>query len=125
VEGCVLKVVYISGPIRATTRGGRLANIGIAMGAASLLQRMGLAVICVHPLAIADAEEDCPNWLEGDMELVRRADAIFMLAGWEGSEGCRAELAVAYECGNQKFFEEAGGYERIKEWMASDSTNLA
>ena len=35
-------------------------------------------------------------WLEGDMELLRRCDAVVLTPDWERSSGARAERQAAY-----------------------------
>jgi hypothetical protein len=44
---------------------------------------------------------DIPSkaFLDGDLEILRRVDAIFMLPGWENSEGSKGELALAITLG--------------------------
>jgi hypothetical protein len=59
---------------------------------------MGYAVICPHKntaffggaMGLADKV-----WLDGDLEMIRRSDLLVGVAGWEKSEGSKAEVAFA------------------------------
>jgi hypothetical protein len=39
----------------------------------------------------------CPDqwFLDGDIQMLRRCDAIYMIPGWETSQGAREELDIA------------------------------
>jgi hypothetical protein len=84
-----VKAVYISGPITGTEDWpGRFAAASAALLAA------GLAPI--NPAAAGVR----PGWTWGDyirhdLELLRLADAIVLLPGWEQSRGARVEAAEA------------------------------
>ena len=43
-------------------------------------------------------------WLEGDLEMLRRCDAVLVVPGWEKSSGTRAEIAEANACGIPVFY---------------------
>lgn len=91
--------VYIAGPMR----GIKTYNFPQFFYWQVVLEQMGCEVI--NP-----AEEDCRRWfeegwlysddqwesiLEHDKKLVEQCDIIFLLDGWEKSEGARAEQAHA------------------------------
>jgi len=91
-----MKVIYVAGPYRASSEWGVAENIRRAEKAAVELWKRGWAVICPHKNT-AFFGGACPDvvWLEGDKELLRRCDAIFMLDEWEDSKGATEELALA------------------------------
>lgn len=101
-----MKVIYISGPYRADTVNGVYENIQRARTATIGLWRQGYAVICPH-LNTSFMDGICQDdvWLEGDLELLRRADAIYMLRGWQKSDGAIQELNLAIETNKEIFYE--------------------
>ncbi len=102
-----MRVVYIAGPYRAKTERGLEQNIRRAEDAALDCWVKGWAAICPHKNTahFGGACED-RVWLEGDLELLRRCDAVLMIEGWERSEGARGEYALAVEMGKDVYFGE-------------------
>jgi len=107
-----MKVIYVAGPYRAKTEWGLVQNIRHAEQASIKLWREGWAVICPHKNtsflggAVHDGDDgDSSIWLDGDLEILRRCDAIFMLNGWTNSEGARKEFELACELRLGVFFE--------------------
>ena len=100
------KVVFISGPYRAKTQSEIEVNINHARKAAIRIWQSGDYAICPH-LNTANFDGECPDdvWLEGDLEFLRRADAIYMLKDWRKSEGAKIEYQKALEWGKQVIFE--------------------
>lgn len=101
-----MPLVYVSGPYRAPTEFGVGANVRRASGAALSLWRMGCAVICPHkntlgwtgaPNLSGDGELDDSVWLDGDVIMLKRCDAVFMLPDWKTSEGAVIEHTAATE----------------------------
>ena len=91
-----MKVVYISGPYRADTEWEVKENIERAERAALYFWRKGCAVICPHKnTAFFGGAAPDSTWLRGDLELLKRSDAIVLLPGWERSEGAKIELLHA------------------------------
>jgi len=93
------KVIYVAGPYTPWNVGEYLSssidnNIEIARQFAIRLWQKGFTVICPH-LNTAHFEQDCPckydDYLQGDLELLSRCDAIFMLPNWEYSTGAKME----------------------------------
>ena len=93
-----MKIIFVSGPYR----GNIAENIQKAKEASIQLWQDGYAVITPH-LNTAHFDGYCPDevWLAGDLEILRRCDVIFMLPGWEQSEGAMAEHALAEELGKE------------------------
>lgn len=91
-----MKVVYIAGPFRAVNAWEIEQNIRRAEQLALTIWRMGAAVICPHTNTrfFQGAAPD-HVWLLGDLEILRRCDAVMMAPGWEHSEGAQAEREYA------------------------------
>ena len=91
------KVIYVAGKYN-DERGEWyiLCNIREAERAAQFIWLQGGVAICPHMntrmwggLLPDDA------WIEGDLEIIRRCDAIFMLPNWITSKGAKQELEFA------------------------------
>ena len=94
-----MKVIYIAGKYR-DHRGEWFVkeNIRTAELAAITVWRMGGVAICPHKnTAFFGGTCDDSVWLAGDLELLRRCDAIFMLDNFMDSEGAKKELEFATE----------------------------
>lgn len=101
-----MKLVFISGAYRASTKEGIEANIQKAKQAAIELWQQGYAVICPH-LNTAHFDGLCPDevWLDGDIEIMRRCDAVYFLNRWIDSEGARHEHYVAHAQGLELMYQ--------------------
>ena len=94
----IMKTIYISGKYRSDTEWGLEENIRHAEAAAIKLWQQGFAVFCPHKNT-AHFGGACPDkaLLDGDLEMLKRFDAIFMLNNWKDSVGACQELKVAKE----------------------------
>ena len=101
-----MKLVYIVGPYRAQTEYGVKQNIDRAEQAALFVWQHGGAAICPHKNT-AFFGGYCPDkvWLEGDLEILRRCDAVYAMLGWEHSKGAYAEVNAAHRAGMPVFFQ--------------------
>lgn len=90
-------VIYVAGPYRARTWGGVKKNVADAMDVAAELLRAGYTVICPHSMTHSFEMYGLEDavFLESDLELVRRCDAIVMLPDWHCSRGAWAEHNLA------------------------------
>ena len=97
-----MRVIYVSGAYR----GDVAANIEHARQAAIRLWETGWIVLCPH-LNSAHMESLCGEemFLTGDLELLKRCDAIFMLNNYKTSAGGLKELALAKKLGLDIFYE--------------------
>jgi hypothetical protein len=95
-----IRVVYVAGAFRAKTQWGIKKNVDKAEEASLMLWKMGYAVICPHTMT-KNFQNECPDdvWLDGCLELLRRADAIYMLDNWRFSIGSCEEYRLAQELG--------------------------
>jgi hypothetical protein len=96
-----VKVIYTAGPYRGPGWNDVWNNIISARAAARTLWLKGWAVICPHSNSIFMDGPEIPamTFLNGDLEIIRRVDAVVMLPGWEWSEGSLGELELAKELG--------------------------
>jgi hypothetical protein len=102
-----MKVVYISGAYRASSQNEVFENIMRARAAAVKLWNQGYAVICPHTNSIfMDGVNTDTTFLEGDLELLKRCDCIYMLKGWYRSQGATAELELAKKLNMEIIYEE-------------------
>ena len=101
------KVIYVAGPYRSTGDDGVFKNIIHARSMSRLLWKKGWAVICPHlnTAFMDDRDIDWRVFLDGDLELIARSDALFMLPGWEESEGSNIEYRKAIELGMPIYYD--------------------
>ena len=109
-----MKLVYIAGPFRAMSAYANghqdmfavQENIMAAMKLGLEVARMpGAFPVIPHAntMFFTGAAPD-HVWLDGDIELLRRCDAILMTPHWQRSSGARAEEKLAREIGLPVFF---------------------
>jgi len=106
------KVIYISGQYSAKTIFGRIWNIYKAGKVALRYWEQNHAVICPHlntscfgELWFHTDKCDYNTWMEGDIEILRRCDAIVMMKGWEKSKGAYQEYTMARVWGKEIIYE--------------------
>lgn len=86
------RLVYVAGAYRSPTENGVLMNILTARDAAVKLWQAGFAVVCPHMnTALMGGTVPDSAFLAGDLTILRRCDAVYMLPGWEKSTGARGE----------------------------------
>lgn len=87
------KIIYVSGKYTGTPEEVDV-NIGMARSFSMEIWEMGYTALCPH-LNTMHFERDCKcdyeDYMDGDMELVKRSDAMFMVPGWEDSKGAVRE----------------------------------
>lgn len=91
-----MKLIFISGPFRAPNSWEIEKNIRRAEALALEVWKLGAAVICPHAntrFFQGAAEDDL--WLKGDLEMLRRCDAVMLTDTWRGSAGAKTEVAEA------------------------------
>ena len=101
-----MKVVYVAGPYRSKEGiNGICKNIDAAKQVSRELWGMGLAVVCPHTnSALMDGPDlDDSVFLDGDLEILARCDAIIMIANWESSSGACNEREFAIQEGLEVF----------------------
>lgn len=95
-----MKVVYVAGPYRSKKGiNGIRDNINHAMDVARILWKEGYAVICPHGnTAFMDGKDiKAKVFLDGDLELLKRCDAMVLVGDWKNSKGTVGEVTYAKE----------------------------
>lgn len=106
-----MKVVYVAGPFRATNPDGTAdqwrqeQNIRAAEALALEVWRLGAAAVCPHTNTrfYQGAAPDAV-WLEGDLAILAKCDAVLMAQDWHRSSGARAERDFAIAGGIQVLY---------------------
>jgi hypothetical protein len=95
-----MKLVYIAGPYRGASEWEVVQNIRRAEALALEVWQSGAACICPHKnTALLGGAADDSVWLEGDLEMMRRCDAVLCTDDWRRSAGAREEVRIANEMG--------------------------
>lgn len=117
-----MKVIYIAGPFRGADGWAVKCNVHQAEEAARMVARLGAMPLCPHSLGASfSGTETDQFWLDGTLELMRRCDAIFMVDGWEASEGAKGEREEARRLGIRVVYTERD----LLLWLQSDKINAA
>lgn len=114
-----IKLVFIAGPYRATTRFGTETNIHNAEVLAIEVAKLGAYPICPHANTRAYFE-DLQNdefWLQATQETLSRCDAVIFVSGWKQSTGATAEYELAKRIGMPTFLH----IRELKEWLDSQT----
>lgn len=111
------KVIYIAGPFRAANQWEQEQNIRRAEELALEVWRFGAVALCPHlnTRYFSGALSD-EVWLAGDLELLRRCDAVMLVPGWTGSAGARHEVWFAQDCGIRVFHPDE--FAQFAKWIA-------
>jgi len=95
-----MKVIFISGPYRSDTEFGVHENIQRAERVAIRVWQLGHVAFCPHKnTAYFGGIAPDSVWLDGDIEILKRCDAVCLVPGWEKSSGALAEIKLAKEIG--------------------------
>jgi hypothetical protein len=87
-----IPLFYIAGPFRAKSSWKIEQNIRRAEELALKVWEAGAACICPHTnTRFFQGEADDSVWLDGDMEILRRCDAVLLAPGWQESKGALKE----------------------------------
>ena len=85
-----------------------------AMAVALEIWRMGAVALCPHANTMFfQSAADDSVWLDGDIELLNRCDAVVMTPDWERSAGARAERDHAVAEGIPVFYDLAA----LRAWL--------
>ncbi len=102
-----MKVVYIAGPYRAAHGKTVIENVRAAEKVAMKWWKEGHAVFCPHKNSeFFDGIAPDKSFLNGDLEILKRCDAIVMIKNWAKSSGAVAELKLARNLGLEIHFED-------------------
>jgi len=104
-----VKIIYVAGPYRNPSEHMVLKNIMAARDKALFVWRNGGVAICPHlNTFFMGGAFELPDktWLDGDLEIIRRCDAIWMIPGWEGSGPSKREEEEAKLYGLKRLYSE-------------------
>lgn len=92
-----MKVVYVAGKFRGPDSWSIENNIRAAETLALEVWRLGAAALCPHTNTrfFQGAAPDAV-WLEGDLVMLERCDAVITVDNWKDSTGACAEVDRAY-----------------------------
>jgi hypothetical protein len=92
-------LIYVAGPIRPLRGRTVKENLDVGKKIALELWKDGHAVICPHANTDIEGNETVGArvWLNGDLQIVARCDAVVVVPDWEGSKGTEGEIAFAEE----------------------------
>jgi len=115
------KMIYVAGPFRGKTPWEVEQNIRRAEGVSLEIARIGAIPLCPHTMyRFFDKQCDNNYWLRATEELLIKCDAIYLLKGWEKSEGAKGEHHLAVDTGMNIFFEEhPKGWSGLVKWVNS------
>ena len=116
-------LIYLAGPIRPTSTTTMRENIDAAKKIALELWKMGHAVICPHantdlPIELAEKELHANIWLQGDLVMLYRCDAMVVCPNWKESYGTKGEIEYAKKNNIPVYF-----YPAIPEVQIDSSNN--
>lgn len=100
-----MKVVYVAGPFRGPDSWAIENNIRRAEALALDVWKLGAAAVCPHTNTrfFQGAAPD-HLWLDGDLAILAKCDAILMTDDWARSTGARAEKDFAEQRGLPVFY---------------------
>ena len=91
-----MKVIYIAGPFRGDNAWEVECNIRRAEELALGVWRHGGVALCPHcNTRFFDGTAPDEVWLKGDLELLKRCDAVLLTINWRMSKGATAEKEFA------------------------------
>ena len=98
-------VIYIAGPYRNPSNWEIHKNIFRAEELAFNVWAAGMSALSPH-LNTAHFQYALPDeaWLDGDLAMLARCDAMIVTEGWKRSQGTQAEVAFAERWGIPVFF---------------------
>lgn len=109
-----LRVVYLASPYRHETEYGVHLNIQRAERLALEIWRLGAVCICpVKNTAYFGGAMPDEAWLRGDLELVRRSDALLASPEWQSSKGATREVEFAQGRGIPVFY----SVQEVADWL--------
>lgn len=119
----LMEVVYVAGPFRCSSEHmpgqqdswGIQNNVMRAMALGIEVWRAGAAALIPHAntMFFQNAAKD-EVWLDGDLAMLAKCDAVIMTPDWTRSTGAKAEHRFAQERGIPIFYE----IESLRTWLS-------
>lgn len=117
-----MKVVYVAGPFRGPNAWEIEENIRRAERLALQVWRRGVACLCPHTnTRFYQGAADDSLWLEGDLAMLARCDAILMTPDWERSSGARNERDFAAQCGLPVLYD----LDQLDAWLSAERSRTS
>jgi len=116
-----VKVIYVAGPFRGANHWEIAQNIRRAEALALEVWRLGAAAICPHSNT-AHYQDAAPDdlWMAGDLEILRRCDAVIMTPDWNRSSGATLEHEEATKLHIPVFY----SVESLAQWLRMKQESL-
>lgn len=93
-----MKLIYVAGPYSANSHFHVKKHIDAAEDVAVELWRSGFSVICPHKnTAFLDGGVSSEMIISGDLEQIKRCDAVVFICGYATSKGTLRELKFALD----------------------------
>lgn len=95
-------IIYVAGPYTADTQEGIDRNVQAAREAGIEILRRGHVPLCPHTMTHNwdhGTGLEYEQFIQADLRLLARCDAILMLPGWHKSSGALGELELATRIG--------------------------
>lgn len=112
----MMKLVYLASPYRHDDEWGVYLHIHNANVMARRIWKLP-NVACISPCTntsfFCGSDITVDKWLEGDLEILKRCDALFLNKGWNSSSGCIGERDFAIRL-NMPVFED---YDDLVNWV--------
>jgi len=110
-----MKVVFIAGPFRGANAWEVQQNVRQAEALAMAVWRLGAMAYCPHKNT-EHFDKALPDqvFLDGNLEMLRRCDAILMTPDWERSSGAKGEYEEAFNRAMPILF----SVEHVNHWLA-------
>jgi len=117
-----MKIVYIAGPYTGPNAWAIEQNVRKAEEVGLYVAECGAMPIIPHTNTRFFHGLLTPEfWYEGTLELLRRADALMMVPGWEHSTGAKAERLEAERLLKLVFYFGDGGSEQaFEKWLLDE-----
>lgn len=87
--------IYISGPMRGLPD----FNYPLFAATAKTLRHQGFHVLNPAENFEGDQDREIPEYMRADIKMMLQASMVFMLPGWQDSEGSRLEYLIAKALG--------------------------
>jgi nucleoside 2-deoxyribosyltransferase len=102
-------IIYLAGSIRPHGNQTLEGNVATAKQLALDLWKKGYTVFCPHansdlPISLADKEVEAQRWLNGDLEILSKCDALVVMSEWNLSQGTIGEMVHAKKLGIPIYF---------------------
>lgn len=113
-----MPIVFVSGPYTANTLGDKIRNTARANDVADRLIKYGACPIVPHRVWGPDHDGliDEDLIMDACYDMIRTADGVVFMSGWDKSKGCKLEMAHAKLYNKMIFYDDQ--HKSIRGWLA-------